>query len=192
MKLKHLYENYELKKSEYNRQNKEFVLAVDNDDCQIIIRYGDNFVEQSAAYIKDEYVAEVSEHISRLNKIADPRHKTLELINLLEKDYFEGNISPLIHVIDKNYLGYSDWYIPTSKELIEYRKDIVNNIEEDQISGNICIDDIFVLPKTKYRSNSAIGISSYDLKTNDFTDEILANYVYFIFKRKKNETKTPI
>ena len=39
MKLKHLYENHELKKSDYNRQNKEFVLAVDNDDCQIIIRY---------------------------------------------------------------------------------------------------------------------------------------------------------
>ena len=185
MKLKHLYEGYELKKSDYNRQNKDFVLAVDNDDCQIIIRDGGNFVEQSASYIKDEFVTEISDQLFRLNNISDPRHKTLQLINLLEKDYFEGNISPLIHVIDKNYLGYSDWYIPTSKELIEYRKDIVNNIEEDQMFGNICIDNIFVLPKTKFRSNSAIGISSYDLKTNDSTDEILANYTYFIFKRDK-------
>ena len=87
-----------------------------------------NYNNKSKTAIKNDFVLNVENQIDKINNIMDSRHKTLELINLLEKDYFVDDVISLLNILNKNYLGFSDWYIPFSKELIGYRNEIIDDL----------------------------------------------------------------
>ena len=123
MKLKDLYENYQLKKSDNVASTKKYTI-LEYDDCLIAIKQ----IEEIPIYLKpsdifdkkiDKTVEKLSTNImgkTKFNMMIDYFQMMLSM-ELREKDM---DIMIKMHdVFSKNYNfnGYTDWYIPSINEI---------------------------------------------------------------------------
>ena len=123
MKLKDLYENYQLKKSDNVVYTKKYTI-LEYDDCLIAIKQ----IEEIPIYLKpsdifdkkiDKTVEKLSTNImgkTKFNMMIDYFQMMLSM-ELREKDM---DIMIKMHdVFSKNYNfnGYTDWYIPSINEI---------------------------------------------------------------------------
>ena len=128
MKLKDLYEQYELKK--YDNQNKSntYVDFDENDDCQLINVDDIEIYYSSFSFElvnKDDENSNQIIHNFRKNITVDDGVKnTYLLIDLCEHHndifYDKDSINIFCNMLQGHYNGYTDWYIPTVKEFDMY------------------------------------------------------------------------
>ncbi len=126
MKLKDLYENFELKKNDVEYRQYE-IKKFDEIDCVYIPR--DSSVPQISILPTNDYDADEYMRITKriVDKITNDGLKNTQLLlNLLsEHGHLFKNSQLTIDTLTMNYGGYSDWYIPSKEEYQNYRK-IIN------------------------------------------------------------------
>ena len=129
MKLKELYENLHLKKSDDHTENHDYHL-IDTDDLQYI-----NFNIALPHWLhidhkNDKYIIEKMENF--VNTIGVEGLKNTEkLLIFIEHhiDIFNYQLITILkNILSKNHYGYSDWFIPSIEECLNYKEQIPNNI----------------------------------------------------------------
>ena len=124
MKLKDLYENYQLKKSDNVVSTKDYTI-LEYDDCLIAIKQ----IEQIPIFIKpsnifdkkiDNTVEKLSTNImgkTKFNMMIDYFQMLLSM-KLIEKDRYKmTKMYDLLFSKNYNFNGYTDWYIPSINEI---------------------------------------------------------------------------
>ena len=135
MKLKHLYENYDLKKSDDVKNHNIVTILFENDDCQII-NFDNNKNITLAEYIED-YQEPLQIMIDDINNTSNIIAKNNKLIEMLYSSLVHKKCINLIKTLSTNYFGYSGWHIPSSKELKNIHPSAYN-----KLSGMLCLDQI--------------------------------------------------
>ena len=130
MKLKDLYENLHLKKSDDHTENHDYHL-IDTDDLQYI-----NFKMALPLCLhidhkNDKSIIEKMEMF--VNTIGVEGFKNTEkLLDFIENyiDIFKDQllITILKNILSRKHYGYSDWFIPSIEECLKYKEQIPNNI----------------------------------------------------------------
>ncbi len=123
MKLKDLYENYQLKKSDDFRKSSNIL---DLGFCQIVkipklkIDYEFDF-----DLIKEDFLS-IESFVSEINDfiIKDIDLNILEVKNNINyKDYMSlANENKIINILNYNYGGYTDWQILTVEDVIDIQQ----------------------------------------------------------------------
>ena len=152
MKLKHLYEDYELKKSDINKTtNKNEIIKIKDIQYIIIDTYFDanllSFKLPSDMFKGDDDEISYKNKKFKIN-YDDGRKNTQLLLDLLHA-YGEYQTEQTQIIIDKiqkvlnvNHNGYSDWYIPSHQELTKIIKSNKSNfsIQEKYLNSNFVYD----------------------------------------------------
>ena len=129
MKLKDLYENFQLKKSDDHTEKHDYQL-IDTDDLQYI-----NFNRALPRLLQinhknDKAIIEKMEMF--VNNIGiDGFKNTEKLLDFIENNMEIFNdmlITILKNILLRNHYGYSDWFIPSIEECLNYKEQIPNNI----------------------------------------------------------------
>ena len=134
MKLKDLYENYQLKKSDDYRKSSDDNKILDLGFCQIVkipelkIDYEFDFdlIEEDFLSI-ETFVSEINDFI-----IKDIDLNILEVKNNINyKDYISlPNENKIINILNYNYGGYTDWQILTVEDVIDIHQSKDVNISD--------------------------------------------------------------
>ena len=134
MKLKDLYENYQLKKSDDYRKSSDDNKILDLGFCQIVkipelkIDYEFDFdlIEEDFLSI-ESFFSEIDDFI-----IKDIDLNILEIKNNINyKDYISlVNENKIINVLNYNYGGYTDWQILTVEDVIDIHQSKDVNISD--------------------------------------------------------------
>ena len=124
MKLKDLYENYQLKKSDNVVSTKDYTI-LEYDDCFIAVKQ----IEEIPIYIKpssmfDKKIDKTVEKLSTNNmgktkfNIMIDYFQMLLSMKLIEKDRYKmTKMYDLLFSKNYNFNGYTDWYIPSINEI---------------------------------------------------------------------------
>ena len=124
MKLSHIFEQYQLKKNHENRQNDEenIIDMIVTDDLQIITLNLE--IPRGVISKQDEEAVDFIKQLCTLTKSNNGQKNTNHLLALFD-DCKNENIlkifKPIVKLINTNHGGYSDWYIPSTKELEELK-----------------------------------------------------------------------
>lgn len=152
MKLKDLYEQYELKKHDNQHKSNTHVDFDENDDCQLI-----NFDDIGIFYFPfsfelankdDENSNQIIHNFIKNITVNDGIKNTYLLIDLCEyhNDIFhdKDTINIFCNILQVHYNGYTDWYIPTVKEFDMYnlRKLKHGNNHGNILTSSFCINEI--------------------------------------------------
>lgn len=167
MKLKHIYENYELKKSDDVKNHNIVIILFENDDCQII-NFANNKNITLAEYIED-YQEPLQTMIDDINNTSNVISKNNKLIEMLNSSFVDKKCNNLIKTLSTNYFGYSGWHIPTSKELKN-----IHTSAYDKISGMLCLDEIVL----------DLGMIWLKNVHNDHIDVLADNYALSLIRYK--------
>ena len=134
MKLKDLYENYQLKKSDDFRKSSDDNKILDLGFCQIVkipelkIDYEFDFdlIEEDFLSI-ETFVSEINDFI-----IKNIDLNILEVKNNINyKDYISlANENKIINILNYNYGGYTDWQILTVEDAIDIHQSKDVNISD--------------------------------------------------------------
>lgn len=129
MKLKDLYENLHLKKSDDHTEKHEYQL-IDTDDLQYI---NFNMALPKLLHINHKNDKAIIEKMEMfVNNIGvDGVKNTERLLDFIEHNmdiFNHGLITMLKNILSKKYYGYSDWFIPSIEECLNYKEQIPNNI----------------------------------------------------------------
>ena len=180
MKLKDLYENYQLKKSDDYRKSSYDNKILDLGFCQIVkipeleIEYEFDFdlIEEDFLSI-ESFFSEINDFI-----IKDIDLNILEVKNNINyKDYISlANENKIINVLNYNYGGYTDWQILTVEDVIDIHQ-----------SKNVYISD--KINEYFYDNRKDISYISYlssmiILHYDTYRDEV----IYFTYSYKYNYT----
>ena len=151
MKLKHLYENYQLKKSDVHITNKNEIIKIKDIQYIIIDAYFD--ANLLSFNIPRDIFNGNDDEVSYKNKkfkinYDDGRKNTQLLLDLLyEYEHYQTEetqkiIDNIHKVLNVNYNGYSDWYIPSHQELTKIIKSNKSNfsIQEKYLNSNFVYD----------------------------------------------------
>ena len=167
MKLKDLYENYQLKKSDDYRKSSDDNKILDLGFCQIVkipkveIEYEFDFdlIEEDFLSI-ESFVSEINDFI-----IKDIDLNILEVKNNINyEDYISlasyVNENRMINILNYNYDGYTDWQILTVEDAIDIHQSKNVNISDK-------INEYFY-DNRKYISNinylsSKMGVVYYNI-----------------------------
>ena len=132
MKLKHLYENYELKKTDIRPQSIVTIIF-ENDDCQII-----DF-SKNKKFIQAEYPTsneqELQLLVNNINNTSNQINKHEKLVELLNSSLVNDDCDQIAKLLSTNYFGYSGWHIPSFETLKKLKRASLFAI-------NICLDKI--------------------------------------------------
>ena len=136
MKLSHIFEQYQLKKNHENRQDDEesIIDMIVTDDFQIITL--DLEIPRGVISKQDDAVDFIKQ-LCTLTKSNNGEQNTNHLLDLFDDCKNENIIKifkPIISLINTNHGGYSDWYIPSTKELEELKH--VDDFIGAKISSN--------------------------------------------------------
>lgn len=144
MKLKDLYENYQLKKSnQYDKiSNNKNDKILDFEDCQLLLRYVP-LGKVSISYYGDfddynENNQTINKYISIL-KSSKSNDKTHGMVSMLSELIELEDNPEVVHTITYNekflkdinignYNGYTSWYIPAIKDIEHYIPNISQHI----------------------------------------------------------------
>ena len=150
MKLKDIYENFELKKNDVEHRQYE-IKKFDEIDC-VYIPHNSSVPKISILPTNDYDVDEYMRITKRIvdNITNDGLKNTQLLLNLLSEHGHLFKYDQLtIDTLTMNYGGYSDWYIPSKEEYQNYKK-IINQ-------GNVLTSTL------KYRTyvggNTLLGLT---------------------------------
>ena len=134
MKLKDLYENYQLKKSDDYRKSSDDNKILDLGFCQIVkipelkIKYEFDFDLIKKDFLSIEsFGSEINDFI-----IKDIDLNILEVKNNINyKDYISlPNENKIINILNYNYGGYTDWQILTVEDVIDIHQSKDVNISD--------------------------------------------------------------
>lgn len=128
MKLKDLYENLQLKKSDNSEEHRQYeIKKFDEIDCVYIAH--NSSVSKISILPNNEYDVDEYMRITKqvVDKITNDGFKNTQLLLnlLLEHGHLFKYSQLTIDTLTMNYGGYSDWYIPSKEEYQKYRK-IIN------------------------------------------------------------------
>lgn len=147
MKLKDLYEQYELKKYDNKNKSNTNVDIDENDDFQLLKVYDIEIYyfpfSFELANKDDENSNKIIHNFIKNITVDDGFKNTYLLIDLCEHHndifYYKDSINIFCNILQGHYNGYTDWYIPTFKEFDMYnlRKLKQGNI----ITSSFCIND---------------------------------------------------
>ena len=124
MKLKDLYENYQLKKSDNVVSTKDYTI-LEYDDCLISIKQ----IEEMFVYITpislldyekiDETLDKLSTNITGKTKFNMMIDYFQIVLSMKLKDHDRNNITKIYDIFSKkyNFNGYTNWYIPSINEI---------------------------------------------------------------------------
>ena len=134
MKLKHLYENHELKKSDYIIKKHNVVNKIfENDDCQII-DFSKNKNPILAEYPTPNE-QELQLVVDDINNTSNQINKHEKLVELLNSSLVNNSCEKIAKLLSTNYFGYSGWHIPSFETL--------KNLKTASLfSINICLNKI--------------------------------------------------
>lgn len=129
MKLKDLYEDIHLKKSDDHTENHDYHLIY-TDDLQYI---NFNIALPQLLHINHKNDKVIIEKMEKfVNTIGVEGVKNTErLLDFIENNMEIFNdmlITILKNIISKKHYGYSDWFIPSIEECLKYKEQIPNNI----------------------------------------------------------------
>ena len=136
MKLKHLYENHELKKSDDVKNHNIVTILFENDDCQII-----DFSKNKNPIIAEypEYPTPNEQALQLLgndiNKTSNQIDKHEKLVELLNSSLVNNDCNKIAKMLSTNYFGYSGWHIPSFETLKKLKRASLFSI-------NICLNKI--------------------------------------------------
>lgn len=154
MKLKHLYEEYELKKSDIRPQSIVTILF-ENDDCQIIQlpnKKNKNKKFMIAGY--SEYptsnVQELQLLVNNINNTSNQINKHEKLVELLNSSLVNDDCDQIAKLLSTSYFGYSDWHIPSFENLRKIK-------DPSLFTCRICLDKIILEYGFIYLTNFTDG-----------------------------------
>lgn len=133
MKLKHLYENYELKKSDDVKKHNVVNKIFENDDCQII-DFSKNKNPIAAEYPTSNVQA-LQLLVDDINNTSNQINKHEKLVELLNSSLVNNSCEKIAKLLSTNYFGYSGWHIPSFETLKKLKT-------ASSFAINICLDKI--------------------------------------------------
>ena len=127
MKLKDLYENYQLKKSDNVVSTKDYTI-LEYDDCLIAIKQ----IEEMIIYITPSSISlldyeKIDETLDKLSTNITGKTKFNMMIDYFQmvlsmnlKDHDRNNMTKVYNLFflkKYNFNGYTDWYIPSINKI---------------------------------------------------------------------------
>ena len=201
MKLKDLYENYQLKKSnQYDKiSNNKNDKILDFEDCQLLLRYVP-LGKVSISYYGDfddynENNQTINKYISIL-KSSKSNDKTHGMVSMLSELIELEDNPEVVHTITYNekflkdinignYNGYTSWYIPAIKDIEHY----IPNISQHIITNMVIFPTSDVEITQSGDEMILISLKENELMKNDTKVisrfSISPNINMIIFKRDK-------
>ena len=193
MKLKDLYENYELKQNEIKTKEYEYIetknyifLKLDEPQFYILYDDGELTIEECNYYLNNMIVPKNINKDNLINFFVYHREYFNRLIISGEQDKY--NFNNLKKIFSRNYMGYSDWDICTSDIDLEYEMSNItfNNLQHFEHCTMHQFNQLIVSPPTRMASSNLKIIGNkytfFNQSTSSYSSHALN--IQFITRRK--------